>query len=292
MVPKFFEIRIENTNACGYRCVMCPREKQTRKIGFMPLADFKLILNKLETNQGDLHLHGYGEPLLDENLSEKIALVKEHSLFKTFIISTLGVEMSDDTLEGILKSGLDTLMVSFYGFTEESYESVHRVNKLELAKKNLRTLGRLKKEKGYPTRIIVKIAAPTAFGPFKMISSVQRENEAMYALIQEIKTLGLELGALHHLHNYGDGRLYNMPDQKLCPVIHGRRSQILNVTWDLNVIPCCFDFNSSIIFGNLRTQTLEEIFAGPAYQSFRAAHLNQTLENYPVCQNCEKQDYI
>ena len=77
----------------------------------------------------------------------------------------------------------------------------------------------------------------------------------------------------------------------MCSVISGKRENILNITWDLNVIPCCYDFNATIPFGNLRKQSLEEIFSSSEYLTFVFAHRTDNLAAYPVCQNCEKSDY-
>ena len=66
------------------------------------------------------------------------------------------------------------------------------------------------------------------------------------------------------------------------------RRRILQVTWDLDVIPCCFDFNATVTFGNLREQSLAEIFAGETYRKFIEAHLANQIEVYPVCVGCER----
>ncbi len=257
----------------------------------MPISDFAQIIRQIPFLKGQMHLHGYGEPLLDKGLNEKIKLAKTQTVLTTFIITTLGVEMDDVELENLLAAALDTMMISFYGATPESYKSVHRVDKLELVKKNLRTLAYLKAAKGYKTNTTIKISAPSSSGPFKIPGKLDEETRAMNEFIHEMNFLGYNLGSIQHLHNYGDGRAYNKPQEKLCPVINGKRKGILNITWDLNVIPCCFDFNSSIIFGNLKNQTLEEIFNGEPYKRFVNSHLNGDLKDYPVCQNCEKIDY-
>jgi radical SAM protein with 4Fe4S-binding SPASM domain len=112
-------------------------------------------------------------------------------------------------------------------------------------------------------------------------------------LIQKIQDFGFELALWPRVHNYGDGRSFNKPAADLlCPVIEGKRKHILNITWDLNVIPCCFDFNATIRFGNLRESSLEEIFSGPQYLQFVIAHRSKATENYPVCENCEKNDCL
>src|SRR5581483_2811973 len=43
--------------------------------------------------------------------------------------------------------------------------------------------------------------------------------------------------------------------------------------WGSRVVPCCFDFDAVATMGDLRTQTLAEIWDGKPYQELRAAEL-------------------
>ncbi len=282
MVPSFVEIHIENTNSCGYKCVMCPRDKQTRQIGYMPLEDVNTILDRIGPFEGHFHLHGFGEPLLDRKLPEKIELIKTRlPKATTQIITTLGVTHSPGYLQRLVDAGLDIAIVSFYGFSKESYQNVHGVNGFERAKQNLETLSKMR---GDSLSLVVKIPAKNVFSSLPMADERR-------PFIQWLQSLNVEIGEMPYVHNFGDGRKYNPPSERMCPVVEGLRKNILNITWDLKVIPCCFDFNASIPFGNLQTQTLEEIFSSPEYFQFILAHQTNELSQYPVCQNCEKYDY-
>ncbi len=52
----FSQIRIENTNLCTYKCLMCPREKMKRKKGIMSFDNFKYILDSYDSFEKELHL--------------------------------------------------------------------------------------------------------------------------------------------------------------------------------------------------------------------------------------------
>lgn len=287
-IPFFKEIHIENTNACGYKCVMCPREKQTRKIGYMPLGDLNFALDRIGPFEGDFHLHGFGEPLLDRSLIHKIRLLSEkYPTSRSIIFSTLGVRMDEERLQELAFSGLGGLYVSLYGFTSDGYAKVHGFNGFELVKRNLLTLSQALKGGNSPLKIHVKVPSPHAASSLPMADLSEGVSFCKW-----IERMGLEVAVWPSIHNFGDGRNYNVPDQnRLCPVIQGMRRNILNITWDLSVIPCCYDFNATIRFGNLRHQTLEEIFSSPEYLRFFLAHQTEDLLEYPVCQNCEKHDY-
>ncbi len=279
---KFKEIHIENTNCCLYKCKMCPRDKLSRKLGVMSVEDFKLVLQRLEyleQFEGTFHLHGFGEALLDQNLFEKIKLLKKKfPKSKAQIISTLGVKLKNDYFLKLIDAGLDALMVSLYGFTKKTYQEIHGYDGFEIVKQNLLLLSQAQKKSNF-FQVFIKSSPDLSLKPGKDFFAF-------------LKKLEFDVGKSYAFHNFGDGRKYNAPNLKaLCPVVGGIRKQILNITWDLNVIPCCYDYNSTICFGNLKKESLEQVFANEKYFNFLLRHKLGDLAAYPICQNCEKMDF-
>ena len=254
----------------------------------MSLEHFALVLQRLGTFKGDFHLHGFGEPLLDRKLAQKTAMLKAHFPYcHAHIFSTLGVRVPEGTFENLVDAGLDSIGVSLYGYTQEGYQKVHGYDGFELVKKNLQTLSHAMKRPLSRLKTTIKLAETTLVSTLPIVALDHRPK-----LITWLQELGFVINGWDSVHNYGNGRAYNAPNQeKLCPVLNGLRKHILNITWDLNVIPCCYDFNASIVFGNLAHQSLDEIFGSPQYLQFCLAHYGKDLSSYPVCQNCEKNDY-
>lgn len=280
----FEEVRIENTNRCGYKCFFCPRDLHTREQGFMPIEDLELVLDRVGEHDGRVDLHGFGEPLLDRQLADKVALVcSRWPRSEPRIYSTLGARAKPEELERLVVAGLRQVEVSFYGFDAETYRQVHAVNGFEMAKRNLEVFCRLQEK--YPESFDVVVRAFPTHPEIKAPGS-EEEVAAFRAWLED---LGVETVRERALHNYGNGRSYNRVDTAIpCSVAWGFRRRVLQVTWNLWVIPCCFDFNAEIRFGNLREQTLEEILRGPAYERFIADHLADRLEAYPICEGCER----
>ncbi|WP_039912246.1 radical SAM/SPASM domain-containing protein [Cellvibrio mixtus] len=273
------EIRIENTNLCGYKCYFCPREELTRKKGVMPVEDLVTIINQIGDYRGSVDLHGFGEPLLDTDLPQKIRLIKSkwpHS--KTRIISTLGLSLSDESFKQVVNSGLDTLEVSFYGIDRESYKKSHGVDKFELVRSNLTLISNLIRESSSSLEMVVRD-----------LPIINSDSDKRKEIESWLLGLGVNKVSKHNMHNYGGGREYNQPPTEgVCSVVWGYRKRVLQVTWDLNIIPCCFDSNSTIIFGNLRESSLEKIFQGKKYIEFINSHKENNLSGYPVCEKCER----
>lgn len=285
-IPHFKQIRIENTNRCGYKCVMCPRDKHTRKQGLMPIEDFELVLDRVGSFSGELHLHGFGEALLDKNLPDKVRLAKKkmpQAIVGNY--TTLGVPFKENYFFNLVDSGIDAIVVSCYGYTPEMYQSIHGRDTFHIVKKNLKTLSKIRR---FLDSHLTLEVIPSGK---EMLLTLGTKKDPRLEFKAWIESLGFSFAPERRLHNYGDGRAYNKPEERLCPVVKDVRRSILQVTWDLDVIPCCYDYNATIPFGNLRIQTLEEIFTSPPYKAFIKAHLSNNLENYPICQNCEKDIY-
>jgi MoaA/NifB/PqqE/SkfB family radical SAM enzyme len=282
---RFDQIRIENTNHCGYKCIMCPRDKQTRAMGFMALEDLDMVFQKLGGFHGQIHLHGFGEPLLDKQLSDKVRLARKRCpnglpLFFT----TLGVPKDDAYFRDLASAGLAHVAVSFYGFTRVTYKAVAQVDTFDVARRNLEALVEARTAVGAKFSIALHTWFENVWHTWP--DEVRQQRADFSAWVQSIGVQSNEIG---NVHNFGDGRTYNKPaTEGVCSVAWGFRQRILQVTWNLDVVPCCFDYNASVKFGNLREQSLEEIFSSPAYHSFIKAHREGRIGDYPVCVACER----
>lgn len=282
---KFSEIRIENTNRCGYRCFFCPRDEHMREQGVMPLEDLRLVIDRVGEHAGLVDLHGFGEPLLDKSLPAKIALVSEHwPRAEPRFFSTLGVKVEPDYFSRLVDAGLRHVEVSFYGFDAESYERAHGRNLYAVARENLVRLCRAQVGSGGRLNVVVR-----AFPKHDDVKQPGANPERVREFHEWLDVLGVKVLRERELHNYGNGRRYNAAGESLpCSVVWGFRRRVLQITWSLDVIPCCFDFNAEVKFGNLRDRSLAEIFFGRPYSDFIQSHASNRLENYPVCRACER----
>jgi len=282
---KFSEIRIENTNRCAYRCFFCPREEMTRTKGVMPLEDLSFVLDRIGEHEGLVDLHGFGEPLLDKLLPEKIALITSRwPRAEPRFYSTLGVKVGPDYFQKLANAGLRHVEVSFYGFDADSYHEAHGADRYQLARENLEQLCEAQHAAEGKLNVVVR-----AFPRHDTIKQPGITEERLAEFGRWLDSLDVHVFRERDLHNYGGGRAYNDPGTNIpCSVVWGYRRRVLQITWDLYVIPCCFDSNADVKLGNLRTQSLAEIFSSLPYTNFIESHIANRLEAYPVCVKCER----
>ena len=158
---------IDPTSICQLRCPSCPTgvENESRRTGprqhlrnrTIMAAD---LLNSLLDEMGEylffIMFYNWGEPLLNRQLPAYVRRAKEYGI-GTEIHTNLSLRLSDQYLEDLLTSGLDTLAASIDGFSQETYEIYRRGGNLALIRSNLERLVALRQKLGLKTEIIWNI---------------------------------------------------------------------------------------------------------------------------------------
>ncbi len=264
------QIRLENTNACNAHCTICPRELLSRRKGFMDRDLFEHILEQLCGRRIEkFTIQGYGEPLLDKNFCHFVRRVKRELDCPTFTVSN-GSVITPELAEEMVASGLDKIKISFYGTNKREYEAIHRRLSYEKTVRGIEALVAAKRASS--SRMVIRlqyIGKWWKFLPFAWQWGTK-----------------VRIG-YNTLHNYGDGREYNRPrgNPKPCPIL---REPILQILWTGEVVPCCYDFDGKMVLGDLRKQTIGEIWRGERYRAIRAAHITGDFREWPVCVTCDK----
>ena len=291
LVPKFSQIRLEMTNACGCRCFMCPRDKMTRKIGTISLDGLSTILNKLKFIDYEIgvHLHGFGEALLCKDLPERIGLVKSvNDFFKPSIITTLAYDMERGWFESLFRNGLRSVVVSVYAFDTETYRIVHGRDGFASVIQNLICLAEFRSEFDFDFRVRVD-----NFDVYPRGVDLRRHAENRDIFLRFLECIGYknENVAWGKLHPFGSkspvsGLLFKNDSGGICSIVWGHRRNILQVDWEGNVVPCCFDSNSDYKWGNLIDHSLGEIFSSDARRSFLDDMIQR--QNVSMCVGCPR----
>ena len=273
-------ILIENTNCCNAQCVMCPRETLTRKRGFMEFGLFEKIIREVSSASRTpvVHLHGFGEPLLDELLPERIRLAKTCGIKHTYLVTNASL-LFPETSRKIINAGLDTMKISFYGTDEESYHATMRRLDFKVALNNIREFVRIRKELKKRTPKLILQYLP------------QEANEAKTEEFQSLWRSVLDKRAgdclnRSSLHNYGGGRAYNRVGERIVSVCFYPWTA-LSVLCDGRAVTCCMDYNGVQGVGDLNFQSVMEIWNGPVLSAIRRNFGKLDYSGFSTCLCCD-----
>ena len=273
------EVRYEVTDHCNAECVMCPRDlhKSARPHGIMALEKYKRSIDEVaELGCKQVVLTGFGEPMIDKRLEAKIEYAKSKDL-RTYIISNASL-ITRKRSEKLINAGLDELRLSYYGMRKETYERVMVGLNFDVTMKNLHDFLDVREKMG-------------AMRPRLEISwLVLPENEGDTDLFREYWEPRADAIEIWKPHNFGDGRSYRerYEDIAMKNTCGRPENGPLQIQWDGEVIPCCYDYNNQIVLGNAFEQPVLEILNAEKYRLLRMAHGEKKFQLFPYCDQCDQ----
>ena len=278
-----YEWEIDTTNICQFKCPLCDTGLGNikRQNGVMHLDTFKKVVDQIKDYCVWLSLYSWGEPFLNKDIDKYVAYAHDADI-ATIISSNLNKPLTPEMAERLIRSGLDVLIISLDGTTQEVYE-VYRVGGvLERVLANVRLLVEKRKELGYSTP------------HFEWQFIVMRQNEDQ---IPEARRMAKELGvddiifkkvdfpfgandmeaAKRWLPSGANAARSERPLDMAYEEYGERcwrlwRSAVVN--WDGGYAPCCYLTDASDDFGDVNTHTIKEIWNNQRYHTARGLFKN------------------
>lgn len=269
------EIRFEVTNRCNATCIMCPREKMSREQGILDMDLYIRVLDEAyDMGARVVSLENFGETFIDPFFFERAAYAKGKGM-KVFTIST--GSLLNRSKANKCCNFLDKIRFSFYGTTKEVYEKIHVGLDFDVSVENIRYLISEKKKRSSP---IPKI---------EVYFLLMEENKHQVEDFKEMWLGKADDVSIWKPHNWSDGRQYRLLNIDQPKITCGRpRLGPIQVQWNGLLVPCCYDYNSAIVLGDLYKQSLYEAITGEEYNHFRKAHDDKAFYLYPFCDSCDQ----
>ena len=273
--PKVIEIQFHNM--CNSNCLICPYKDMNYKYQKMDNELFEKFLNEIDDKKL-VRLIPYlnNEPFLDNDFIKKVKTIRNK--FKNIeieISSNVSVVKKEEIVE-LSKLNINELRLSVFGYYKETY------------KKMMPNLNR-----------------DTVFDKLKMISKIMRNsntivsivmidnNEIMeeeFILMEELsKELGFNFerwGYLDRSNNvsYKSNHICN---NNVCNCEQNRPVERMHILSNGDVIFCCQDWKHSIILGNIKNNTISEIWNGTKYQEVRKSLYDKNKKSPEICIKCK-----
>jgi radical SAM protein with 4Fe4S-binding SPASM domain len=282
-------VGIESTNHCNIKCIMCPRgepDLMQRPVGHMPTSLLERIIDQAEFFTEPAWLHWFGEPLMNPFLFEQIEIAKRK--VPNLGISTNATLLRPRAQANLLQSKLDTIIIAIDGATKEIYEAVRKSERFtyEQVKENAeqflsrrRDLG-LKRPFVILSIIVMDLTAPD-LNDFRDYWLARGADQVVFK--PYVNWGGQYSDVFKDLEVVEKRALLDSPRPHACKLMW----ESMLVTWDGRVVPCCYDYDAKMVLGDLKTQTLAEVWNGPAYVALRQAEL-EGRNHSELCASCSQ----
>lgn len=285
-------ISFEPTTSCNLRCPECPSGLRsfTRPTGMLEEELFKKTIDELKSHLWYLVFYFQGEPFLNPKFLDLVKYASQQKIYTA--TSTNAHYLNDENAKKTVESGLDRLIISIDGTTQETYESYRVGGKLDKVIEGTKNIIKWKKE--------LKSSTPHVIFQFLVVKPNEHQ-------IEDVKKLGKELGVdevkfkTAQIYNYETGSPL-IPDidkysryKRNSDGSYSIKNDMVNncwrmwhscvITWDGLVVPCCFDKDAHHRMGNLAEVNFESVWKGKEYGKFRSALLKSRSE-IEMCKNC------
>lgn len=285
-------ISIEPTTACNLRCPECPSGLRsfTRETGNLKADFFRKTIDELQHTLFYLIFYFQGEPYINPKFLDMVRYAHDKGIFTT--TSTNAHFLNDENARKTIESGLDRLIISVDGATQETYEQYRIGGQLEHVLQGARNVVKWKKR--------LKSRTPHIIFQFLVVRPNEHEIPDIYRLAKEIGVDEVKLKTAQ-VYDYEQGN-------PLIPTIDryaryrqradGRwevKNSLANhcwklwhscvITWDGLVVPCCFDKDALHRLGDLKQNNFKKLWHGSAYVDFRKKLL-QGRDQIDICTNC------
>ena len=263
-------VRVETTNACNARCVICPHRRMQRPVSYMDDALYNRIIDECaKYNCGDVHLHNFGEPLLDKHIAQRVQYAKKKGLKKVTIFSNGSLLTTHKTNE-LMDAGLDEIKISFDGATEEEFERIRFGLKFDTVATNIKELIKIRDLK--KSSLKVKVAC----------HSTSDKDETMQSLENCVDEF-----CFGRVHNWADSEINHAVKstiRKPC----SRVWRTFTVLSNGNAVLCCLDYEGKVVLGDVNKASIFEIWNNKSYKKIRLLHETAQQDEITICKNCTK----
>ncbi len=266
---------IANTHKCNHFCRMCIREAVAFDGPDMEIGLFKKIIDEGAPYFRYISLDGPGETVMNPQAMSLIRYAKSKGIRMMF--STNATLVHPEMAEAILDSGLDQIIFSVNGTTPEVYRIVHGVASYEKALTNIRFFLKCKVERNSATMVIVQmVCLPQTLsqvGDFYRqwrrvpgVDSVRVKKDVVC-----VEPVQLRETSPRRLRRNACARLWYGP-------------LYIETNGDVYATPGVLYKAGPV--GNVRNETLGEIWNNPRMQAMRRAHARGDESPFPECVDC------
>jgi radical SAM protein with 4Fe4S-binding SPASM domain len=275
-------------------CPECPSglKKFSRATGNLKKETNQKIIDDFAKKGVYVNFYFQGEPYIHPQFLDLVKYAYSKRLYTS--TSTNAHFLTSELARKTVESGLDRLIISIDGTTQETYSQYRVHGDLQKVIEGTKNIMHWKKE--------LKSSTPHVI--FQMLVVAPNEHQ-----IEEARQLADELGVNEiryktaQVYDYENGNPLIPKNEKYSRYRKGpdgkyriknkldnqcwRMWQGCVFTWDGNVVPCCFDKDAQYKLGSIKDESLKSIWKSEAYSNFRSSIL-KSRNKIDICRNCSE----
>jgi radical SAM protein with 4Fe4S-binding SPASM domain len=271
-------VGIDSAGGCNLDCTFCgTKHIRQNSPGLMDFELYSRIINELSQHKKlwMLILHNFGEPLLNPRLADMVVLAKKKNVSRVVQFSTNATLLTQKRSNELINAKLDGIVISVDALTREEYTALKGCDLFDEVISN--TKGLMKEKQSCGSSV-----------PFVSAKMVKRQGfEHTFKPFLSFWKKIVDEAALTSYSNWGG----SVSENGLQPDFSKRYA--CHFLWyypaiahDGKVFCCCATADDEAIIGDIRTQSLYDIWHGEKLAAIRQAHLKKRFSKIRPCAKC------
>lgn len=284
-----YSMIIDPCNLCNFKCNFCALQSQNEKLNFQKqLMDkrlfFKIIddLTEFPEQLKVLRISGQGEPLLNPDLPEMIQYAKDKQVAEFIETITNGSRLNPKLSQSLINSGIDRIRISIEALDADGYYDIAgaKIN-FDNFVTNIKYLHDISGNCEIYCKI-VDVAVPTDSDKQKFYNLFGDICDRIF--VDNVIPLWSDFEKIKNNMIIGEKGMHGqkIQDVMVCP--YPFYSLVVNS--DGEVTTCCADWKRKLVIGNLREQSMKEIWRGDILRNFWINLLKGKKNIYEMCKKC------
>ena len=298
-----FALFIDPTNYCNFHCSFCPRNLDcfhdyAGEYTHMSMGLFEKILediNDFPQRLKAVRLYYLGEPLLCPDFHAMFQLLCKSNCCDRIEVTTNGSLLVEERAKAILESsryfhGEIFFRFSIYAVGQEHFSRVTN-NGMDVRRiiDNISTFYKLRNKGNYTNVFLYAKKLRTLTDEDELFLSEYRGFVDEVALEEPMNWSG-DCGEDDFLlkKEYSDETLQKLKQNNDYPKVCSYLFTTMAIQSDGDVVACCVDWSRKTKYGNIRNESLREIWNGDALRQLRLLHLQGKRIENDACRNCKR----
>lgn len=284
-------IFVDPSSACNFRCSFCPTGHRDliadtgRFQGAMAWDTFTKVVDDCKAFASPvklLRLYKDGEPFLNKRLADMVAYAKRSGHIERVDTITNGSLLTPERVKPVLDAGIDRISISVDGMSREHYKQVTGYDlDFDEFVKNVRWLYANKGSCEIAVKIIDDIVTEEQRKQFYDIFEDHCDVISSENLIPSWPEFDIEERSPFQMKGKETFHLPLKP-KDVCTFIF----YSIAVNADGKVSACLMDWTRKLSVGDVKTQSLKDIWHSQPMNDLRLQHLEGRARENPVCGQC------
>lgn len=277
-------IQVETTTACNADCIMCPHSRITRKKGHMDFESYKKVVDDCAKNSKFVKTFFpflNGELFLTPKWEDYLTYTKKRLPDIEIGIFTNGSLLDMGNIDKLVEIEPDWINISFDGTSKETYERIRRKLSFDQVQNNIFQIANKRNSlKKVKPRITISII------------EMEQTSNGVKSFVTKWAPV-VDKVAIEPYIDWGGA----VEDKSINRHMIGKRMPCSRLWYNFtvlntgDVVICCLDYNKEIVIGDIRKQSIKEIWTGEKIAKLRNLHLKGKHYEIRLCEDCNYGKY-